>query len=225
MKKGELKLFKCDCCGSEFPHKTQYWRKLIRPINNNSWHTTCRQCEDKQLIEDNIKEECGIKLYKCSICEEWLSADKFDQAGGNKYIYRDGLDKRCHKCKTKQNKIARANYSDEKRLEKILQERWLGARDRAKYKNRKFDITKEDLMELWNKQEGKCAISKLPMTYTMDNGRNPYNISVDQINPSKGYTKDNIQLVCMCVNQLKSDFDMETVINICKNILNNYETE
>ena len=222
MKKGELKLFKCDCCGKEFPHKIEHWRKLSTSINNNCWHTTCRSCEDKKTLEENIKEENGIKYYKCSICGEWLTSDNFDQAGGNKYQYRDGLDKRCHNCKIKQNKEARTNYSEERRLEKILQARWLGARDRAKSKNRLFDISKEDLMDLWNKQEGKCAISKIPMTFNIDSGRNPYNISIDQINPSRGYTKDNIQLVCMCVNQLKSDFDMNTVINICKNILNNH---
>lgn len=225
MKKGELKLYKCECCGKEFPHKISYWKKLSAPINGNCWHTTCRLCENNQIIKENVKEENGIKYYKCSVCKEWLTADNFDQAGGNKYQYRDGLDKRCHNCKLKQNKQARANYSDEKRLEKVLQDRWFGARDRAKYKDRLFNISKEDLIDLWNKQEGKCAISKIPMTFNMDSGRNPYNVSVDQIDPAKGYTKDNIQLVCMCVNQLKSDFNMEIIINVCKSILNNYETE
>ena len=81
---------------------------------------------------------------------------------------------------------------------------------------KEFDIYEE----LWNKQNGFCAISGIPMTLNVDKGRNPYNVSVDQINPSGGYTKDNIQLVCMCVNQLKSDFDMSVILNICKNILN-----
>lgn len=222
----KLKYFTCACCGKSLQENRTNFVWFKQSDENGKWHRdTCRECEKEQLIKENIKEENGTRLYKCFVCGEWLSADKFDQAGGNKYVYRDGLDKRCHKCKVEQNKIVRANYSDEKRLEKILQDRWLSARTRAQNKNRVFDITKEDLMELWNKQEGKCAISKLPMTYTIDNGRNPYNVSVDQINPSKGYTKDNVQLVCMSVNQLKSDFDMEIVINICKNILSNYETE
>lgn len=179
------------------------------------------------LIKDNVKEENGIKLYKCNICNEWLPREHFNLHGGsdNSYAYRDGLDKRCNRCKQTQNKNARSNYSDEKRLEKILQVRWLNAKDRAKSKNRLFDITKQDLMDLWNKQEGKCAISKIPMTFNIDSGRNPYNVSIDQINPAQGYTKDNIQLVCMCVNQLKSDFDMNVIINICKNIIENYDTE
>lgn len=223
---GIVKYFTCSQCGKLLRENRENFVWFKHSDENGNWHrTTCRECEFQTILNDNIKEENGIKYYKCSICNEWLTADYFDKAGGNKYHYRDGLDKRCNNCKTKQNKEARANYSDDKRLEKILQERWLGARDRAKYRKRLFDITKQDLMDLWNKQEGKCAISKIPMTFNMDSGRNPYNVSIDQINPAQGYTKDNIQLVCTCVNQLKSDFDMSVIINICKNILNNYDTE
>lgn len=37
--------------------------------------------------------------------------------------------------------------------------------------------------------------------------------------PSKGYTIDNIQLVCMAVNQLKSDLD--TILILCSAIVDN----
>ena len=60
------------------------------------------------------------------------------------------------------------------------------------------------------------------MTYEMDAGRVYTNISIDQIEQGKGYTEDNVQLVCMAVNQLKSDWDMDTVKYICKMIVNNY---
>ena len=59
------------------------------------------------------------------------------------------------------------------------------------------------------------------MTFIMDKGRIYTNVSIDQITPSKGYTESNIQLVCMAVNQFKSDFDLETMLFICKNILEN----
>lgn len=47
------------------------------------------------------------------------------------------------------------------------------------------------------------------------------NISIDQIQPQLGYTKDNIQLVCMAVNQLKSDFSMQEVLTVCNAVVNN----
>lgn len=225
---GITKYFTCSHCGRSLRENRENFIWFKKADENGKWHRdTCRDCEKEQLIKENVKEENGIKLYKCSICGNWLTRESFNLHVGsdNSYLYRDRLDKRCNKCKQEQNKQARTNYSDEKRLQKILQCRWLGARDRAKHKNKLFDISKEDLMDIWIRQNGKCAISKIPMTYIMDGGRNPYNVSIDQINPSKGYTKDNIQLVCMCVNQLKSDFDMNVVINICKNIIKNYDPE
>lgn len=70
-------------------------------------------------------------------------------------------------------------------------------------------------------QNGKCAISGLDMTYELGEGRIYTNVSIDQIMPSKGYTIDNIQLVCMAVNQLKSDLDMDTILILCSAIVDN----
>lgn len=64
------------------------------------------------------------------------------------------------------------------------------------------------------------------MTYELGEGRLYTNVSIDQIHPSQGYTIDNIQLVCMAVNQLKSDFGMDIVIALCKAIIeHNQELE
>lgn len=82
----------------------------------------------------------------------------------------------------------------------------------------------EDRIKLnteWKAQNGKCAISGLDMTYELGEGRIYTNVSIDQIMPSKGYTIDNIQLVCMAVNQLKSDLDMDTILILCSAIVDN----
>ena len=223
-----LKYFKCECCGKELRESRENFVWFKNADESGNWHRpTCRTCEANKILEENVLEKDGVKYYKCFICNKWFPADSFDKHGGNDgtYSYRDGLDKRCHSCKIQQNKNARSKYSDEKRLETVLQFRWLGAKERAERKGLLFDITKEDLINLWDKQNGKCAISGIDMTYTLDSGRTPYNVSVDQINPSMGYTKNNIQLVCMSVNQLKSDFEMDIVLNICKNIINNNKDE
>lgn len=212
------KPYKCECCGNEYVHTTKFWRKLSYPVNGSCWHTTCRKCENEKLIEENIKFVNGLKLYKCHICGKWLPAENFNKAG-SKLVFRDGLDKRCIECKRAQNLNARKHYSNSKRLTKLLQHRWNGARDRAKAKNIDFTITKEDLENLWKQQKGLCAISKIPMTYDFDSGRVFTNVSIDQINPHLGYTKDNIQLVCMAVNQMKSDMSMDELFMFCEAIL------
>ena len=208
----------CEKCGKELPRNREYFkRSKNKETGKEEYSKICRDCEPIILIEENWKDG---KL-KCSICGEWLNPEEFDSS--QHYKYRNYKDKRCKKCKRQQNKHVRENYDDDTKLYKILQERWLGARDRANRKNIPFTITKEDLQKLWYQQEGKCAISKIPMTFEMDNGRVFTNVSIDQRNPGQGYTKDNIQLICQAVNQLKSDWDMDTVLYICKSIIDNYK--
>lgn len=214
---------KCSCCGKEFPkNQRKYWRKYANSINGSAFHQTCRECEDKQKIEENKKDG----LYKCFVCNKWLPAENFSYAGTEKsgtlkYIYRDGLRPICKSCKLEKSKRFRKTYDDETKLYKLLQERWLGARERSFKKNLEFNITKEYLKQLWDSQSGLCAISGIPMTFELDNGRTFKNVSLDRINPNKGYIIGNVQLVCMAVNQMKSDLSLAELYMFCNAILNN----
>lgn len=215
-------LQKCDCCGNEYPkYDSTYWRKYVTVKYGSTMHTTCRKCEDEQFELEHKKDG----LYKCFCCGKWLPPEAFtfagyDKNGKIKYIYRDGLKKYCKNCKHEKDKVHRQSYDNETKLYKVLQERWLGARDRANKRGLEFDITKDDLLELWNSQKGICTLSGITMTYELDNGRTFTNVSIDRINPNLGYTKDNIQLVCMAVNQMKSDMSLQELYMFCESIIN-----
>lgn len=217
---GRQKYQVCDCCGKELPKNINYFKKYShKTAEGLNFHTTCRDCELKQKYNEEWKDG---KL-KCHICNQYFDPNIFHIAGGSKYSIRDNRDTRCPNCKIQQNKLTRSNYTNDTKLNKVLQARWFGAKDRASSKNIPFTITKEDLLSIWEKQQGLCAISKIPMTYELDSGRVFSNVSIDQKIPGKGYTIDNVQLVCMAVNQLKSDFEMDTILYICKQIVNNYQ--
>tara|TARA_R100000664_G_scaffold24559_1_gene34372 strand:+ start:253 stop:936 length:684 start_codon:yes stop_codon:yes gene_type:complete len=67
-----------------------------------------------------------------------------------------------------------------------------------------FTITIDDLVNIWNKQEGRCAISGLFMTHHKDGmGIKELNASIDRLVPEKGYIKTNIQLVCHRINTMR----------------------
>jgi hypothetical protein len=104
-----------------------------------------------------------------------------------------------------------------------LKDRFFGAKNRAKAKNISFNLTLDYLKELWNIQEGKCAISKVEMSHTILEGKLDINASIDKIDPSKGYTIGNIQFVCNRVNMMKSDMSIDNLIYFCKLIINNNE--
>lgn len=217
---GKQKYKVCSLCKKELPLNRKNFKRIIdKDTGKETYNSICRNCEKQQKDKEYANEWKDGKLL-CHICGEYKDQSEFSEHPY--YVYRNNKDKRCKHCKQIQNKQARKNYSNETKLYKVLQERWLGARDRANNKGIPFTITKEDLLELWENQEGLCNISKIPMTFELDNGRVFTNVSVDQKNPGQGYTKDNIQLVCSAVNQLKSNWDMDTVLYICKQIINNY---
>ena len=67
------------------------------------------------------------------------------------------------------------------------------------------------LMRVFEEQKGFCAVSGLPMTWMHEGlssnhgSRRGTNISIDRIDPDKGYTTENVRLVCDRVNKMKSN--------------------
>ncbi len=66
------------------------------------------------------------------------------------------------------------------------------------------------------------------MTYTTQhNGKskehikNKWNISVDRIDSNKGYTVDNIQLVCAIINRMKMNLSNDEFISLCDALASN----
>lgn len=75
---------------------------------------------------------------------------------------------------------------------------------------RGVDIDLDFLVDLLKKQEGKCAITGIEMTYIKGLRKYHYsNVSIDRIDSSKGYMKDNVQLVCCWANMAKSNLTPE----------------
>lgn len=159
----------------------------------------------------------------CYICKEYKPLEEYDYNGKNGY--REFKDRRCKKCKNKAYRDRRARYRGDKDLDRILKERYYGARDRAKLKGISFHIGLDDIQNLWYEQRGLCALSGIEMTYCFDLGRVPTNVSIDKIDKSKGYIKDNIQLVCMAVNQMKSDLSMDELLTFCTAIIEKNDSE
>lgn len=71
-----------------------------------------------------------------------------------------------------------------------------------------WTIEIEDILDLWEVQDGRCALSGVYMTHHADRGeRKDMNCSIDRIRSTEGYVKDNVQLVCQRVNVIKNDLD------------------
>ena len=92
---------------------------------------------------------------------------------------------------------------------------------RVQRRFKEVDITLEDLKELWEEQEGKCAYTKLPLilptgTYRPDIR---YQASLDRIDSNMGYIKGNIQFVAAPINYMKSTMSDKVFKDYLKEIV------
>lgn len=84
------------------------------------------------------------------------------------------------------------------------------------------NLSVEFLKEMLEKQEGKCAITGIPMTFIRGQGRVSNNISIDRISPKFRYIPENIQLVCAAVNYMKRSLEMNEFLYLCKKIADSH---
>lgn len=167
----------------------------------NGKMTQCKQCINKRNTDKNIPRITeGNKI--CSMCGIEQDVNEFNSCK----TAADGLTSNCKKCCKNINK--KWLESD---IKNFIKKKYLDAKNNClkRKKDLEFNITDQDILDLYNKQEGKCALSgeKLTSIVLEDNGINDFNLSIDRNNSSKGYTTDNIQLVGAIINIMKNDLD------------------
>lgn len=77
-----------------------------------------------------------------------------------------------------------------------------------------IDIDLEYLKELWESQRGVCPYTGIKMILphnTKEHMRihSLKKASLDRIDPSKGYLKNNVEFVCCAINYAKNSFSRE----------------
>lgn len=83
-----------------------------------------------------------------------------------------------------------------------------------------LDVTAKDLKVIYDKQNGKCALTGLSLKHREKyKAGDLFTASIDRIDSSKGYTKDNIQILNIFMNLAKNNFadeEMKEFINDLK---------
>lgn len=83
----------------------------------------------------------------------------------------------------------------------------------------------EDIKTIWKRQKGRCILSGIEMnlplsTRGFEKSFHPYNASLDRINSSIGYTKDNVRFICLMANLAKNKWNDDDLINFAQAIVN-----
>jgi hypothetical protein len=154
---------------------------------------------------------------KCIGCGKSFSLKTFESTNAKGKFYRNT----CVSCRR-----VNQNKNKSKTPEAYLKSLYVQLKSSRTKDNPElvFDIEVEDLIAVWNAQQGKCALTGLYMTYHKDGqGKKDLNVSIDRINPNIWYIPNNIQLVCGRVNILKHSLTEDLLYWWCKNIVEHKE--
>ena len=86
----------------------------------------------------------------------------------------------------------------------------------------KYSVSKDYLWDLFLKQNRKCVLSGLPLTFSKTNPTRTHNTSasLDRIDSSKGYIEGNVQWIHKDVNRMKNHYPEDYFIKLCGLIFN-----
>ena len=155
----------------------------------------------------------AMNTKKCSVCGE-------DKGEALFYKRLDGsIENTCRRCR-KDAEFRTQHNSPRDYLRNTIAKAKYGAKKRGL----DFEIDIDKVMQIWNEQNGRCALSGVLMQASKDGkGRKgkDLNVSLDRIDQDKGYvfSPRNVQLVCLRVNLMKHDMNESDLYWWCQNIL------
>lgn len=110
----------------------------------------------------------------------------------------------------------RYKSSIDERIKQIIR----NSKVRAASKKIDFDLNVENIIE--RVKNGVCEATGLKLDLSIEgisSNRNPYTPSIDRVDNTKGYTMDNVMVVCLGYNLIKSSFSIQDLHMFCSLIL------
>ena len=170
----------------------------------------------------------GDELYECKKCGVKKHPKEFviqrldnPRVGKYRYLYE------CKECK--RTRIYQKRFVDRETIEWAL---WIIVKQLeqwAKKRNIDFEIKAEDLLNMWNKQGGKCYYTGYEMTYGFIHynewyqwDKTKWQVSCDRLDNSIGYKMSNVVLCCTVANKMKNTFSEKEFYKVCKDIISRH---
>lgn len=95
----------------------------------------------------------------------------------------------------------------------------------AKQRNIEFDLSIQYLWDLFLYQNRKCALTGIEIyfaKYATKNGMLEQTASLDRIDSSKGYIKDNVQWIHKDIQRMKMDLSEEKFLDLCQKVVKHF---
>jgi hypothetical protein len=187
---------------------------LIKNDNNNNKFTPINSCKEKQERKKRNEIECinirNIINYKCYTCNKFKEFNCFYKNSFTICI-------ECYNIRTTKYKLTIRGSL--KRLYDSSVSRTT-IRNKNTNNNYQHNITFEDLVDIYNKQNGRCAYSNIKLQFGRYKNTN-WICSLERIDSNKGYLKDNIILVCLEFNSIEHNGSYGWTMNKFKKFYDN----
>jgi hypothetical protein len=244
-KENLMKTKVCNVCNIE-KSESEYYKK------GSGLQYRCKQCVKNHIRYEkcpNCDRQKRLEAELCSICSKQSQREVYSEELINQVIdlYTSGLStwKIANQLGSYQVKIVRILHRNNIKLRnndfvnngkyrednpawkgyKLISGGYFASIKRsADSRNLEFDINIEYLNELFELQNGKCAISGLDIILPRsDESRSTgeYTASLDRKNSNLGYIKNNLQWVHKWVNKMKQNLQEDEFLYLCSLITDN----
>jgi len=185
---------------------------------------TCCKCKEPRLLTEfcNNKSRKDGKNPQCKPCDKLYRTKNRPKLSAKKKQYH--LDN-----KELINKKQREYYHSNKDLINSQNTRYLNnpkswaKRMLNKSKERALESGVEHSISLEDIDIPKlCPYLGVELTFLIGSGQLPTDASIDRIDSSKGYVKDNIQIISRLSNTMKSNATRSQLIIFAKNVIELY---
>lgn len=176
-------------------------------ICSNSFSASNKSQITCSSVCGKINNQNKRKLYKERTNERWKQYNK-EYYINNREICRASSDR----SRVKYRKTLETN--EERRVALLVK----SCRNGAIKRNLEFAITAEVVYLFVLVQDKKCALTGIPFDWRFSEKyrSNPFGPSIDRKDSKRGYTYDNIQIVCNMVNVAKSEYPQELFDMMCR---------
>src|ERR1700686_630710 len=179
-------------------------------------HCRCNSCRSEEYKEKH-------NLRKCRGCKNIKERNKFEKQ--NRYCIE------CHYLRDENKKLSliasnkkyKLNNPDKAKnwntitykrkyysydTKTIIRYRLRSCKQRAMKNSLDFELDENFLLNMYDEQNGKCAVTKIEFDATFNEKftRRPFALSIDRIDSNLGYLKTNVRLVCNVVNAALNEY-------------------
>lgn len=179
---------------------------------------TCVKCNQLKNVTEYHKDSSSPDGFnnRCKSCVNQYNRDRYNSNPEFKKQHSQRMKNRTESELEKARKSGRNWYNTPKgRAKTILK----GIRERNTKYSEEIDFDEDYLIELI--ERGYCEVTKIPFVLgsVKDGAKKPFSPSIDRIDSSKGYCKENIRLVLWQVNLMKGELSDDELLDFCYSII------